>query len=66
MPRDAVRLCGKKWETQRRSHPEEASSSEPCEKEQTDVKNSNSAKTSLATRVENPLSMVDKMKKVVT
>ena len=26
MPRDAVRLCGKKWETQRKSHPEQESS----------------------------------------
>ena len=38
MLRDAVRLCGKKWETQRRSHLKRVSSSVPNVKEQTDVK----------------------------
>ena len=38
VPRDAVRLCGNKWETQRRSHLKRVSSSVPKVKEQTDVK----------------------------
>ena len=47
MSRDAVRLCGKKWETQRDlSHLGQVTFSVPKVKEQTDVKNSNSLKTS--------------------
>ena len=63
MPRDAVRLCGKKWETQRRSHFEQAYSSVPKVMEQTHVKNSNSPEASPAIRVKNPLSMEGKMEK---
>ena len=45
---------------------EQASSSIPKEKEQTDVKSSKSLKASLATRVKNTLSVIGKMKKIVT
>ena len=66
MPRDAVRLCGKKWKTQEKSHPEQVSSSGPEVEERIDVKNSNSLKASPATWVKKKsLSMVDKMKKIV-
>ena len=49
----------------RRSRLEQASSSVPKVKEQTDVKNSNSLKASPATRAENPVSMEGKMKKIL-
>ena len=49
----------------KRSHLEHVSSSVPKVKEQTDVKSSNSPKASPATRVENSLSMVDKMNNIV-
>ena len=50
----------------KRSHLEQVSSSVPKVKEQTDVKNTNSLKASLATSVyKNPLFMVDKMNKIV-
>ena len=45
-------------EDARRSRPEQASSSVPKVKEQTDVKSSNSLEASPATKVKNPLSMV--------
>ena len=48
----------------RRSHLEQASSSVPKVREQTDVKSSNSLKASPATGAENPLSMDGKMKKI--
>ena len=64
MPQDAVRLSGKKWDA-KRSHPEPVSSSVPRVKEQTNVKRSNSLKANPTTRVENSLSMVDKMKPIV-
>ena len=51
-------------ETRKKNHPEQASSSVPKVKEQTDVKNTNSVMTSPTIRVGNPLSMVGKMKKI--
>ena len=53
MPRDAVRLWKEVGHV--RSHLEQASSSAPKVKEQTDVKSSNSLKASPATRVKNSL-----------
>ena len=60
-----MRLCGNKWRNARRSYLEQASSSVPKVKEQTDVESSNSPKASLATGAKNPLSMAGKMKKIV-
>ena len=51
-------------EDARKFHPEQVSSSVPKEEEQTDVKNSNSLPV-LGLAVENSLSMVVKMKKIV-
>ena len=51
MPRDAVRLCGKKWETQRDLTWKRYPLQHREKKEQTDVKSSNRLKTSPATGV---------------
>ena len=65
MPRDAVRLCGKKWETQRGLTWKRYPLQYREKKEQTDVKSSNRLKTSPATGVKNPLFVAVKMKKIV-
>ena len=54
-----------KWRDARKSHPEQESSSVPKVKTQTDVKSLNSLKASPATKAQNPMSMVGKMKKIV-
>ena len=59
------RQRGMKWRDARNSHLEQACSSVPKVKEQTDVKSSNSPEASPATRAENPLSVDGKMKKIV-
>ena len=54
-----------KWRDARSSHLEQAYSSVPKVKKQTDVKSLNSLKASPTTKVENSLSMVGKMKNIV-
>ena len=56
---------GKKWTTQENPRLEQASSSVPQVKEQTDLKSSKNLEASPATRAHNPLSMQGKMKKIV-
>ena len=65
MPRETVRTTWDEVERREKSHPEQESSSVPKVKTQTDVKSLTSLKASLATKAENPLSMVGKMKKIV-
>ena len=64
VPRDTETMW-KEVGDARKSHPERASFWVPKVKEQTDVKSSNSVKASLATGVENPLSLEGKMKSII-
>ena len=54
-----------KWRGARKSHPEQASSSVPKVKTQTDVKSFNGLKASPVTQAKESLSIVGKMKKIV-
>ena len=65
MLRETVRQRGKKMEDARKSRLEQASSSVPKVKKQTDVKGLYSLKASPATKAENSLSVAGKMKNVV-
>ena len=56
---------GMKWRDARNSHLEQAYSSVPKVKTQTDVKSLNSLKASLATKVQKSLFILGKMKKIV-
>ena len=64
MPRKTVRQRGEKWRDARRSRLEQASSSVPNVKEQTDVKSSNNLEASPATRTK-ILFMESEMQKFV-
>ena len=65
MLRETVRQRGKKMEDARKSRLEQASSSVPKVKKQTDVKGLYSLKASPATKAENSLSVAGKMKNIV-